>query len=164
MHHQSLYNYGFGTIWNDIFVTCKEGYRTSVTDYHEHDFYEINLILSGNVKILTKDGFEEGAGSRIILTRPHTPRTMFPAARTRCTADCTWFSPIALLPLPFTNGKAYPTFSGKMGRSSAYRLRKRRNSGSSSSRSTAKINYPAEAISYIENNYADKITADILAK
>lgn len=53
MHTNDLYDYGFKKVWNDVFIAHREGYYTSVTDYHEHDFYEINLILSGNVKILT---------------------------------------------------------------------------------------------------------------
>ena len=73
MNTKDLYDYGFGSVWNDVFVTHREGYYTSVTDYHEHNFYEINLILSGNIKILTRDRFEEGTENRIVLTRPHTP-------------------------------------------------------------------------------------------
>ena len=55
-----IYNFGFGREWNDVLVTRRDGYYTSVTDYHEHEFYEINLILSGNVKILMQDCLEEG--------------------------------------------------------------------------------------------------------
>ena len=73
MAENTLYDYGYGSIWKDVYVTRREGYYTSVTDYHEHDFYEINLILSGNVKILTRKHFEEGVQNRIVLTRPHTP-------------------------------------------------------------------------------------------
>lgn len=73
MRHTDIYNYGFGVEWNDVLVTRRDGYYTSVTDYHEHDFYEINLILSGNVKILMKNRFEEGTQNRIVLAPPKTP-------------------------------------------------------------------------------------------
>lgn len=72
MYGTSPYDHGFGTLWTDVSVRTREGYSTSVTDYHRHDFYEINLILSGNVKILLADRSEEGCGSRIVLTRPGT--------------------------------------------------------------------------------------------
>lgn len=71
--NMNLYDYGQGSVWENIYVCKREGYKTSVTDYHEHDFYEVNLILSGNVKILLDDCFEECCENRIVLTRPNTP-------------------------------------------------------------------------------------------
>jgi len=68
-----IYNYGKKYDWDKVLVYRREGYTTSVTDYHEHSFYEINLILSGNFKILLSDHFEESCESRIVLTRPGTP-------------------------------------------------------------------------------------------
>ena len=73
MNHNSAYDYGFGTKWKTCHVDYKKGYSTSVTDFHEHDFYEINLILSGNVKILLKDRYEETTQKRIVLTSPKVP-------------------------------------------------------------------------------------------
>jgi len=67
------YDYGFGRRWTDSYIYRREGYSTSVIDYHEHDFYEINLILSGNVRVLLADRTEDFCEPRIILTRPHTP-------------------------------------------------------------------------------------------
>lgn len=67
------FDHGFGQEWNDVAVFAREGYSTSVSDYHEHGFYEVNLIFSGNVKILLGDRCEEGTGSRMVLTRPGTP-------------------------------------------------------------------------------------------
>lgn len=67
------YDYNFGTEWDTFHVEYREGYYTSVTDYHKHDFYEINLILSGNIKILLKDRFEESKENRMVLTCPGTP-------------------------------------------------------------------------------------------
>ncbi len=67
------YEYGFGEEWKDFRVNCREGYSTSVSDFHEHEFYEVNLILSGNVNILLKDKREQGKGKYLVLTSPGTP-------------------------------------------------------------------------------------------
>lgn len=69
----SSYDFGYGIKWKDAYVNYREGYYSSVTDFHEHDFYEINLILSGNIKILLANRAEEVTQSRIVLTRPGTP-------------------------------------------------------------------------------------------
>ena len=73
MSAQDLYDYGFGKVWTDVHVNYREGYSTSVTNFHRHDFYEINLILTGNVRILLGDHAEDCTGCRIVLTRPGTP-------------------------------------------------------------------------------------------
>lgn len=73
MSSNPMYDFGFGIAWKTLHVERREGYYTSVTDYHRHDFYEINLILSGNIKILLKDRFEEGRECRMVLTGPKTP-------------------------------------------------------------------------------------------
>lgn len=73
MMAEDLYSHGYGDKWTDFLVRRREGYNTSVSDFHRHDFYEVNLILSGNVKILLSDRTEQGAQSRIVLTRPCTP-------------------------------------------------------------------------------------------
>lgn len=73
MEKSDAYDYGFGKVWNEVYVNYREGYSTSVIDYHKHSFYEINLILSGNVNILLSDRAEAGSGNRIVLTRPGTP-------------------------------------------------------------------------------------------
>ena len=70
---QTAFDADFGRAWQELHVAERQGYQTSVTDYHRHDFYEINLILSGNVRILLGDGVEEGCAHRIVLTRPPTP-------------------------------------------------------------------------------------------
>lgn len=70
---QDLYSHGYGDRWQDFLVRRREGYFTSVSDFHRHEFYEVNLILSGNVKILLSDRTEQGTQSRIVLTRPGTP-------------------------------------------------------------------------------------------
>ncbi|MBQ8357789.1 MAG: helix-turn-helix transcriptional regulator [Clostridia bacterium] len=73
MSNRDPFDYGFGTVWQHVYVNERQGYHTSVADYHRHDFYEINLILSGNVKILLRDCAKEGRENRMVLTRPGTP-------------------------------------------------------------------------------------------
>jgi len=75
------YEHGYGTKWQDFRIKYKESYSTSVTDFHEHEFFEVNLILSGNVNILMKDKVEEGNGSYVVLTSPGTPHYI------RCASD-----------------------------------------------------------------------------
>lgn len=69
----TLYDHGYGVTWKNALVDYREGFYTSVVDFHEHDFYEINLILSGNVKILLANQAEEVKQNCIVLTRPGTP-------------------------------------------------------------------------------------------
>ena len=70
---QTAFDRGLGSEWEQLLVAERQGYSTSVVDYHSHRFYEINLILSGNVKILLADSSEEGRENRLVLTRPGTP-------------------------------------------------------------------------------------------
>lgn len=63
----------YSTQWTDVLVKARESYHSPVADFHKHDYYEINLILSGNVNILLENQVNDGIGSRIILTPPNTP-------------------------------------------------------------------------------------------
>ncbi|MBQ3125389.1 MAG: helix-turn-helix domain-containing protein [Clostridia bacterium] len=67
-----LYDHGYGIKWDGVYVEQRERYHSSVADFHEHDFYEINLILSGNVKILLTNQSEDGTSCKIVLTKPNT--------------------------------------------------------------------------------------------
>lgn len=67
------YDHGYGVTWRDLLVYRREGYTTSVADYHKHEYYELNLILSGNVRILLPGHSVETDRSHIILTAPGTP-------------------------------------------------------------------------------------------
>jgi len=75
------YEHGYGTEWHDFRVKYREAYSTSVTDFHEHEFFEVNLILSGNVNILLKDKVEAGTGNYVVLTSPGTSHYI------RCESD-----------------------------------------------------------------------------
>ena len=67
------YDHGYGIQWTDVFVEKRERYKTSVTDFHEHAFYEINLILSGNIKAVVADQTVDGTTNKIVLAKPNAP-------------------------------------------------------------------------------------------
>lgn len=68
----TLHDHEYLTKWTDVYVKKRERYKTAVTDFHEHDFYEINLIVSGNVKVLVSNQIVEGTDCKIVLTKPDT--------------------------------------------------------------------------------------------
>lgn len=68
----TLHDYEYLTKWTDVYVIKRERYKTAVTDFHEHDFYEINLIMSGNVKALVSNQIVEGTQPKIVLAKPDT--------------------------------------------------------------------------------------------
>ena len=68
-----LRNYGYGVSWTDFYTDSYEGYKSRMSDYHMHSYYEISLIFSGNVKVLFPDRVQSGEGCRLVLTRPMTP-------------------------------------------------------------------------------------------
>ena len=67
-----LDNLGFGTRWTDFSTDSYEGYLPNMSDYHMHEYYEISLILSGDVKVLLPHSVQHGTMSRLVLTRPMT--------------------------------------------------------------------------------------------
>ncbi len=68
-----LDGHGLGTTWNDLTTDHYEGYLPRMTDYHMHDYYEISLILSGNVKVLLPGLVESSTQQKLVLMRPRTP-------------------------------------------------------------------------------------------
>ena len=70
---KSNYDRGYGEQWQDLLVFHREGYTTSVADYHSHPFYEINLIFSGNIRILLADRSIETDRCHLVLTGPGVP-------------------------------------------------------------------------------------------
>ena len=69
----NLDNLEYRKRWNDLHIDYYEGYRSNMADFHMHEYYEISLIISGNVKVLLSDGAHQGTESRIVLTSPATP-------------------------------------------------------------------------------------------
>lgn len=68
-----LYDHGYGTDWTDVLVYRREGFTTSVADLHQHGYYEINLIFTGNVRILLPERTLETNTSQMVLVPPNTP-------------------------------------------------------------------------------------------
>lgn len=68
-----LYDHGYGRQWQDVLVYRREGYTTSVADLHKHRYYELNLIFSGNIRILLPHSTVETERSHVVLTAPDTP-------------------------------------------------------------------------------------------
>lgn len=69
----NLENLQYRTEWNDCTVDYYEGYRSTMVDFHMHDYYEVSLILTGSVKVLLSDHAQEGIGARLVLSAPKTP-------------------------------------------------------------------------------------------
>ena len=57
---------------HDLIVDHFEGYRNDLTSYHAHQYYEISLIISGNVKVLLQDSTLDDTESKLVLLRPNT--------------------------------------------------------------------------------------------
>lgn len=69
----NIYDHGYGKDWDDVYVYYREGYTTSVANYHDHEFYEVNLIYSGNIRILLSNQSVETNYSHLVLTGPGVP-------------------------------------------------------------------------------------------
>ena len=65
-----LYSHGYGERWNDVYVHQTDRHKASLIDFHEHQFYEINLILSGNVKVLIGNKTVDSKENKIVLAKP----------------------------------------------------------------------------------------------
>ena len=63
--------------WKDVFVKFRESYSSPVFDFHEHDYYELNFIFSGNVKIILKDKINESEAVRVLITGPKTSHFVY---------------------------------------------------------------------------------------
>lgn len=73
----ALDKHGFASEWHDIKIDKYEGYYPNMTDYHMHEYYEISLILSGNVNVLLNDKVESGATAKLVLLAPLTPHYIY---------------------------------------------------------------------------------------
>lgn len=175
--------------WQDICTVARESYHTPTPDFHEHPYYEIILILSGNSRILLEDQAEEGEKDYLLLTRPGirhytagSLRRWFllfteefitkvlpeweavqqafgdhgkilpltPEQRDFCKE---FFLRIHNEPIPFR--KRLLTL---------YLLSYIRDFAASNRRPAATPSYIIDALSYIEEHYPDKITAEQLAQ
>lgn len=56
----------------DVAVDHYAGYSNKMTTFHRHSHYEISIILSGSMRILTESSTVSGKGSKLTLIRPWT--------------------------------------------------------------------------------------------
>lgn len=73
-----LDNLEYGRSWHDFAVDYYEGYTPNMSDYHMHSYYEVSLILAGEVTVLFADRSQSGSGSRLVLTAPYTAHYIIP--------------------------------------------------------------------------------------
>ncbi len=64
---------GYGTTWQDVHIEERISEEQNKTDYHFHNYYEITVILSGDVSVLVSDKLSSGTFLRAVLTPPNAP-------------------------------------------------------------------------------------------
>ena len=70
---------GYGIRWNDIRTYSCDGYRPRMSDYHIHTYYEISLLLCGNMSVFFSDvRFDNGNDARVVLMKPFVPHYITP--------------------------------------------------------------------------------------
>lgn len=66
-------NFEFLKSWSDIYVDECERQSAVMNDYHAHDYYEISLIMSGDVKVLVPGASSESDEPRVVISAPGVP-------------------------------------------------------------------------------------------
>ena len=64
---------GYGKTWQDVHIEERVSEIQNKPDYHFHDYYEITIILSGDIAVLVSDRLSSGVFARAVLTPPNTP-------------------------------------------------------------------------------------------
>ena len=64
---------GYGQTWQDVHIEERVTENQTKLDYHFHDYYEITLILSGDVSVLVSDRLSSGVFPRVVLSPPNAP-------------------------------------------------------------------------------------------
>lgn len=77
MQTQLIVN-GFGSEWTDFHSDYYCGKSLKMFDYHMHSYYELSIIISGNVKILLPNGAFNKKGAKLFLAAPMTPHFVLP--------------------------------------------------------------------------------------
>lgn len=67
---------GRGKMEKEYVVSYHETELGGMADFHSHEFYEITLLLAGNVASLLADRAVEGDTPRLVLTAPGAPHFM----------------------------------------------------------------------------------------
>ena len=66
-------NYSFLKSWSDMYIDEYDRTSSAMSDYHYHDYYEVSLILSGEVRVLTGGVSSDSAEPRAVLSSPGVP-------------------------------------------------------------------------------------------
>ncbi|MBE6680030.1 MAG: helix-turn-helix domain-containing protein [Ruminococcaceae bacterium] len=66
-------NIEYGKTWDNITIDTYSGFGPRMNDYHMHTYYEISLITEGDVTVFLSDVSDSGRHCRIVLLRPYTP-------------------------------------------------------------------------------------------
>ena len=69
-------NYGFPREWREIYVDERVRTSSVMTDFHAHDYYELSIILSGDISVISGTATSVGTRPRAVLTRPNIPHIM----------------------------------------------------------------------------------------
>lgn len=193
MNTSDIFNDGFGTLWTDIRIQRKAAYITSVTSFHTHPFYEVNLILSGDVTILLRNRSMTSGANTIVLTGPEVPHyitckpeTLYDRIYLRFTHDfVSDFNPEwsrlsrlfgqqgAVISLTQEQTETFRRLIERIGvETSSFRQRLlifyllSDLSENTSDHNSAEENLPAyitNTLAYLNEHYAEKITAEQLA-
>ena len=66
-------NFEFLKSWSDIYVDECQRQSAVMNDYHAHDYYEISLIMAGDVKVLVPGASSESCEPRVVISAPGVP-------------------------------------------------------------------------------------------
>jgi AraC-like DNA-binding protein/quercetin dioxygenase-like cupin family protein len=69
---------GYKKTWHNVHIEERITESQNKSDYHFHDYYEITVILSGNVTVLVSDRLSDGVFARAVLTPPNAPHHLNP--------------------------------------------------------------------------------------
>jgi len=70
-------NEKFEPRWGNCKVSYYKGDRSVMSSFHSHKYYEVSLIISGCVRSLLCDRYEDSDKSRLVLTSPGTPHYIY---------------------------------------------------------------------------------------
>ena len=104
--------------WTDVSVEDYEGFSPNMNRHHTHSYYEISLILRGNVTVLLGDMADtvtaDGSEGRLLLIAPSTPHFIIPEQGVLYARRNLLFSPAFLAPCP-PEWRELPTLFGEGG-------------------------------------------------
>ncbi|MEE0946476.1 MAG: AraC family transcriptional regulator [Acutalibacteraceae bacterium] len=73
----SVDNLLYRSVWKDIYTDTYEGFLPVMSDFHMHEYFEISIIISGNVNVLLKDSVERSSNCKVVFLKPYTPHYIY---------------------------------------------------------------------------------------